>query len=498
VQRLATPNRILVLGWFLFLVYAYPGFLSPDPTLQLYQSRVNDYGDWHPPMMAWMWHWLEYFFRGTLPMLVAQSVPFLLGLYFILRHLIAPRAAAITAVAILLFPPVMCTMAVIWKDSQMAGYLLAGTACLLATRRRWRIAGCALLCLATTMRHNALAATLPIVVLLFEWRPGLPWLRRYALAFGVWIAITVLAGLANKALTDREEHAWYMTAYHDIAGIMHFTPKFSDAEIEQMLPGLMHLHQDLDGEIDSRYYPHQSYFLAMPTEDRIFEYPATDEQRAIVRGAWWKLVTEHPLAYLKHRYRVSKEILAMTGNPIIGPVWDGFAPDSDVSRYPSVEIIQHHSRWQHWWVSSLKSIGQTLLFRAYLYFFVALAMLWLARRSRLDLTLLLAGLSYQASLFIAAVPDARYSHWMITCTVLVYVRLIVTRAREGRKAGNDDRRGKARADDQPVGLTEIGAARVEQQAPLIDEPAREQPANGAIAKPDDQRDREGQVEPRPE
>ena len=112
-------------------------------------------------------------------MLVIQTVTFLLGVNGILRRTLAPLAAAITSVCVLLFFPVFAPMAVVWKDSQMAGYLLAGIACMLSPKRGWRVVGCVLLVLATAQRYNALAATLPLVLGLFEWRRGLSRWKRY-------------------------------------------------------------------------------------------------------------------------------------------------------------------------------------------------------------------------------------------------------------------------------------------------------------------------------
>lgn len=431
IRRIATPKRILIGGWLLFLVYSYPGYLSPDPVVQLNQARADIYGDWHPPAMGWLWKHLDYIIADTILMLVAQSVTFLIGLYLLLRHMIAPQRAAVTAVLVLLFPAVLTTMAVIWKDSQMAGYLMLGIALLLSRRRGVRLVGCALLSVATMMRYNALAATLPVVVMLFEWRPGMRRLGRYAIAFAMWVAITFIASRFNKTLTDREEHTWYMTAFHDITGIIHWAPEMGDARLEELLPGILRSQRDHEGAIDHLYYPSTAYGLVF-SDEGVFKWPATESEREIVRDAWLTLIREYPVAYFKHRFKVSKEILGYTRNGVIGPVWDGYLPDSDSARWDGLDITMHHSAWQSFWVRSLQDIGQTMVFRAYLYFFVAIALLWFARRSRLDLALLLSGLMYEGTFFIAAVPDARYSHWMISCTVIVYIRLIVARYREGR------------------------------------------------------------------
>src|SRR5204863_4843679 len=120
-------------GWLLFVVYSYPGYMSTDSVDQLLQARgANEIHDWYPPVMAVMWRVTDAIVAGPFPMLVIQSCAFLLGLAALLRHVLAPRRAAIVAAVVLLLPPVLTPMAVIWKDSQMAGFLVAGIACLLS------------------------------------------------------------------------------------------------------------------------------------------------------------------------------------------------------------------------------------------------------------------------------------------------------------------------------------------------------------------------------
>jgi hypothetical protein len=123
-------RSILAIGYVLFLVWAFPGFMSTDSQVQLLEARSGKYSDAHPPLMSAYWRLLDAFISGPILMLLLQSTLFLGGLYVIMKRVLSPKGAAIAASAILLFPPVMTTMAVIWKDSQMAGFLVAGAACL--------------------------------------------------------------------------------------------------------------------------------------------------------------------------------------------------------------------------------------------------------------------------------------------------------------------------------------------------------------------------------
>src|SRR4051812_32316639 len=120
--RSTSPTVILLVGFALFVFYAFPGYMSNDSCDQLLDARGQAFSDAHPPVMAAEWLILDMIIAGPVLMLLVQGALFLGGLASLLRHVLAPRAAALAAVLILLFPPVMTTMAVIWKDSQMAAF----------------------------------------------------------------------------------------------------------------------------------------------------------------------------------------------------------------------------------------------------------------------------------------------------------------------------------------------------------------------------------------
>src|SRR5580693_1458869 len=106
--------------------------MSFDSTVQLGEARAAHYTDWHPPVMAFIWRYLDMIVAGPLLMLLLQSGLLLFGSYALIRRVARSTYAACVAVAILLFPPVGTTMAVIWKDSLMVGAIIAGIALVLS------------------------------------------------------------------------------------------------------------------------------------------------------------------------------------------------------------------------------------------------------------------------------------------------------------------------------------------------------------------------------
>src|SRR5688572_20293768 len=89
------PAAILALGWLVVLVYAYPGMMTMDSIHQLAEGRRGFYTDGHPPLMSFIWRWVDKVIAGPFGMLVLQTVSFLAGMYFVLRHAMRPRRAAV-------------------------------------------------------------------------------------------------------------------------------------------------------------------------------------------------------------------------------------------------------------------------------------------------------------------------------------------------------------------------------------------------------------------
>ena len=108
------------------------------------------------------------------------------------------------------------------------------------------------------MRYNALAATLPLVLLVFEWERGKRWLRRYAIAIGAWLAITLLAFAINSALTDRKMYFWHSTlALADITGTLAYVDEdLPDAELRPLLaPTEIKIDHDIHASLRAKYRP---------------------------------------------------------------------------------------------------------------------------------------------------------------------------------------------------------------------------------------------------
>ena len=426
-MRIALRERtILVIGFGLFLVWAFPGYMSTDSAIQLMESRSGKFSDAHPPLMSAYWRLLDAFVSGPVLMLLLQSLLFLGGLYVLLKRFLAPPAAAITASAILLFPPILTPMAAIWKDSQMAGFMMAGIAAMLSARLKIRIVGLGLLVAACAVRHNGFAAVVPLVFFMFEWRSGMQWWKRTAYAIAAAVLAVAAMFAVTKVLTTQ---AIPLTpAFQDIVGIIAFSGEKSDAELREILRGLP-LESDVDIQARcKRLYDARGPWRITQDTDRLMRYPSTPAEWDALRRAWKHLVFDEPGAYFAWHWDTFKRVLGVDEVPR-APVYNLFVE----VEYAVVELTHSagHSTAQIYLSRAFYWLADyTPLFRPWMYAVIGLLLLVLFCRDRVTAGLLTSGFLYQLSFFpVGADPDYRYSHWMITTTVIATVILFVQRRR---------------------------------------------------------------------
>ncbi|HRC55496.1 MAG TPA: hypothetical protein PKU97_06190, partial [Kofleriaceae bacterium] len=400
--------------WCVFLLYAFPGYMSYDSVFQLLEARSGRYSNGHPPLMAALWATVELFVSGPLGMLLLQSGCFLAGTFLIAQRTVSARSAALCAVGLLWFAPIGSVLAVIWKDSQMCAFLVLGTAFLLSSRRSVRMAGLGVLVLATGMRHNALTITLPLVTLLFVWDPAHRGLRRYALALVAWLAITLTARTAANALTSTRLDLWHQSiALFDLIGTRHFLPPASDTELQLALAGTpLAVESGLQAAaaIDDRAGFFDGIYQARA---RMFRPTLTESERAAVTSAWQATVLGHPVAFLRYRARAALEILELSAAPP-PRIYRSFTDHQDPAR--NAERLQHDastSAVQRWLQKRMSFVFRLSVSRVWAACLLTLLLVPLCLRHRAALAILLSGLTGELALMLVSpAADSRYSVWL--------------------------------------------------------------------------------------
>ncbi|MEP6859975.1 MAG: hypothetical protein ABJE66_05105 [Deltaproteobacteria bacterium] len=423
--RALSPRGILGAAFALFVIYGFPGYMSNDSMVQLTEARSGHFSDGNPPLMAAEWWLLDRIISGPVLMLLLQGALMLGGLYVLFRRLVIDKTAAWIAGAIFVFPPVMVTMAVIWKDSQMAAYLVAGAAALIQPRLRTRLIGVALLVAACSLRHNAVAAVAPLIAVLFEWRQGMRWTKRLAIVG----ALAVVVGLAGFGITRflAGKHVRLTPMYNDIVGVIAYTDHRTDADLREVLRGV-------PLAIDKYYQPQAELlvgmnhgWLVMNGPDPFFVPPKNEEQWDATVRAWKELVFDDPHAYfLFHTYQLSR-LLHWPDDDLPGAVWNLFVEAQEQTAW--VDHTATYSRAQLVLGFDLfyGLDRNTSLFHPWIYAVLALLLIPLCRTG-LPFALFTSGLLYELSFFPVGVePEYRYSHWMVLATAIGACVLFIQR-----------------------------------------------------------------------
>jgi hypothetical protein len=335
------------------------------------------------------------------------------------------------------FPPVMVPFSVIWKDPLMAGFLMLGFVGLLSPRRSLRLLGLLAMFGATSVRYNAIAATLPLVVLLFEWRPGMHWVKRYAIAIVAWLVATFGSFQFNEALTDHKLHLWHSIAVFDIVGTLAFVDEdLSDAELNKLFDGTDLLVKERIHATARELYTPKDFLpitnhptktmWALPINGYV---PPPEAQRTAITRAWKETLTTYPFAYIKHRISVMAECIGLGDSRASGAIarrdfrWPAYVHEQGIG-----------TGWSKFQRKLIKVyvfiVRHTPVFSVWMYLVISFLLLPLALRHRDVLALLLSGLGLEATLFLVAPsPDYRYSHWLVICTIISAIVLGVRRYR---------------------------------------------------------------------
>jgi hypothetical protein len=439
--RAIPPLAPLVLAALFAIAYGFPGYMNYDSAEQLSQARNRIYDDWHPPMMARYWHVLEQVFRGPTPLLVLQIALFLWGLYGILQRRFRPGTSALMSCALLLFPPVLVVMAVVWKDAQMVGWLVAGAMLMARTTTRARIAGALLVFLAAAVRDNACTALPPLLlVIVASWG-----FRRKLVIIGVavaaFVAIVGAAFYANAKLADGQSHAWAKAnAIHDIAGTICYADPMFDEQVREELAGIPLRQSDgLQGRFCAQYMPRWWFPLSFNPRG-LFSTTPDAADVAARRDAYFRVIRNHPGAFLTHRWNVTRELLGLGEVVPDEPVCQTFAGTPEQQH--ALMLDAKLSFLQRVYGRKFVRYSHDLLFRPWAYLLVGLILFAYAaiKRDALVMAILGSGFMYEASFMVAAAgAPFRYSQYMILCVSLATLIIFGDRLRQGR----DEVRGRA-------------------------------------------------------
>ena len=449
---------VCIAGFCVSVTVNYPGFMGYDSILQILEARAGIYSDWHPPFMAFIWHFTNRVIPGPFGMLILQTSLVWCGTFLIAAFFFdgAPYPLlALTPCLLVFYPPIFGISGMIWKDILMWGFLalaigVAGTIRTLSPASACRgiaklLVGSLVLLAALLCRHNAVFAIIPLITLAVVRSIGPTTSARHLTTtslIGVLAFAAMLLGatLINNALTTYKTTAWYQPAFFDIAGIIH---GLSDAgeqnAIYQRIPArlrgngslenLLHTYSPSNwgtmAQIESpAFRPDPSTHHSTSARDDI-----TEQEKNALGRLWLETILHHPFAWFMHRDAVFAEVIGLTHNDLRVPVAMGKPyPDWLATAYgradPDLNSFQSYVSWR------LTNLSRHFIFRPWLYLILSTLVIvaCLAFRGPMQTQCALiatSGLAYEASLFFfAPAADFRYSHYMIYTSLLAFLLFV--------------------------------------------------------------------------
>lgn len=450
IQRLGkyAPVIMAILGMMLSIAAFFPGFMTNDSFDQLAQARTGIFSDWAPPVMAFLWRYVDMVIRGPFGMLFLQTLLWWSSLAIIVLCVWRKHWFASIAIAIIGFWPSSFSMfGFIWKDIQMTAFLAMAIALIfLAVERdsRWPLI-CALpfLLYGTAVRHNAIFAAFPIVLwlgwLLTKDIRSVPWRGSAVLLFSVVMLLCPQA--MNRSLATIHRLPSQQLLLFDLAGVSsQVNTNFIPIQYQPYCLPMDTLRKKYDPALVGFLYwgPDSKTNLLISSDPNYF---------ASLKKQWCKVIPTHMMAYLRHRLGVFTYQLGLGSNA----PWSYVKPALEYRK--DFGIAWDPSIFSKSLFDSFDRINTSILFRPYPYLLILLGCFVLSVKGALKgvkLPLLammfaLSGLMYQCSyLLISLGSDLRFCHWVIICAcfapmVLLNYFFMPTRER----CINDDREALA-------------------------------------------------------
>ena len=478
---IAVTAALCGVGLLVSLAINYPGFMGYDSIEQLLDARGGVYTDWHPPVLALTWRYLDRIVPGPFLMLVLQTTVIWFGTALVTLAWFKPRQEPrfwiIVPTLIVLYPPVFGITGAVWKDIPMWAFFIlaigiAGLTRPLAEDGRLRFAlkfaACsAALGIAITMRYNAVFAAIPILALCIARAIGFK-LPRLLVAGTVAVGVCGLLAVAATGIGARiatlHRQPWIAAAIFDISGVIAKLPDRDEQEaIYDAIPERIHA----DGGLDKLLTIYPSYYWETPfAEDRdsgAFGCPlgpespslhhmsrfdtcflVTPEESHTMRTLWLTTIARHPGLWLLHRALEFRHVIGSNDTHLWDAVFMGQAGSHAAKNAALASLvfgdhIPQLNAFQRQFFGFLdQHLSQCLVYRTWIYFLLTCTVfaICLARWDETHLQIALiagSGVAHELGLFfMAPSPDFRYSHHMIYVSLLAAALLL--RAEFARRA----------------------------------------------------------------
>jgi len=295
----------------------FPGMMSSDSEAIYKEVLKHSYSDHHPPMMAYLWHYLNYLHPGPALMYLFNMLLLWASIYILALDIFKnTKYLKYYCMLIPFIPQVIVYAGWIWKDIIFTfGYGLLSMYLAHKIIRQEKISWPAStiffisLCYFTSVKYQA-QFICPIIICWFFYTQNLckfkikVFLATFIASTAVIVSVN---GLNYFLVTERgtgSSHSWQYVKIFDLAGM-------SVNSDTLLIPKKLLTHTNVTVQ-DIK----NTYTLAWETliveKNSVIRVPVNDEERKLLLITWQSTVLHHPLSYLKHRYAIWEEGLLLS------------------------------------------------------------------------------------------------------------------------------------------------------------------------------------------
>ena len=422
---------------FLWLFYAfYPGTVAND-SYDMYSGAFhNNIGNWHSVLLTQFWRLIISVTSIKCIYVLISLIMICVGLYIIARNISNGIFTGLICVIILFIPPVFVFLTVVLKDTYLASFAFLIAALMIdraiSDKKKtvfFYVFSVFILICCFYLRSNGCFIAVPLLVaILMGWKA--PIIYRYISCLALVICVIASTPLVDlKLLGGRDDAPDFSLMIFDVAG----TAKYSGVSTLPDIPGV----PDQVSLFKKCYTPLQwdsvanwvasdcgavaNYFY----HERDSGKESFKAARQKLRKAWIAAITQHPVAYLKHRLSHFNRFLDYQGHwPVYRPYYVetvGFSVgygDPDLSLF---YLIEPPRLWN--FVIKM-DLGNQLWFHPYVYLLILLFfyLSTLGTSDRFNRTLnvvAFSGMIYLVGfLFVGVSSDFRYSYPSLLLSIL--------------------------------------------------------------------------------
>jgi len=411
----------------------YPGLLHHDAWAYFESARNNNWTNWQPPLLGFLWIPLQAIHDGPQPMLVLFIAAYWAGFVLIadaLRH--EGRALAGLTFLAAFFPMALNYNGQLVKDISMATCLLIGAgiaAGVVSGSIRWRTLALPLmwlfLVMGAFMRANSLFGLPPLIDLAAR-ATSKRWasasiIKRAIIVLVVSAAVAPAHMVADRYLYRVEDIKPVSTLQvFDIGGITYFSGSdgfqgfFGPNFVERNTTCYTPRHWDVYGwMVDERGCP-EVYENLKPE----FGWPLSK--------LWLEAIVSHPLAYLAHRFAHANRFFQFLCTDCKELVFTGWQSGNQ-------KEFSFEPTWLfHVIDAGAQALNDSLLGPPYVWLLISLAWAWAGlgipneKTRAIVVSLALSGAMYALGYFIIGIAhEYRYIYWTLLSALIATPAIVL-------------------------------------------------------------------------